>query len=747
MTVSSRLPGFHRLSIGDRIRALREAGLLSPAEEQVLAAGKQVLSADRADRMIENVVGVFGLPLGVALNLTLNGRDYAVPVVVEEPSIVAGLSAAARTARAAGGFSALAGPPLLIGQIQILGVDDPPAARNRLLERRREIIDLADSLHPNMVGRGGGMRDVEVHVHPSPAHGDMLVVHLLVDTRDAMGANLVNTICEGVAPLVETITGGEACLRILSNLADRSLVRARVRLSPADCAGREEDGERVCDGIVAASELASVDRYRAATHNKGIMNGIDAVALATGNDWRAIEAGAHAHAARDGHYRGLSRWYRDDDGQLVGELELPLKVGIVGGNLQSNPAVAVNLALLGPGSAGELAEVMAAVGLAQNFAALRALVTQGIQHGHMTLHARSVATAAGATPAVFERVVEALVESREIKVWKAKSIIESLGTPGQETEAEAVDDPGPRAAGHGKVILIGEHAAVYGSHVLAAPAPLAVEARVEELREGVELIIPRWGVERRLPVEPEQRHSFEKPVGLILERLGLADRGMRIQVFPYLPRAMGLGCSAALAVSVIRGLDQCFGLGLEDDAVNELAYECEKVAHGNPSGVDNHVATYKRTVLYRRGEPSVWKTISPPRGIPMVVGITGVESLTARTVAGVRQGRERDPARYDRIFGEIDGLALEAVDAMERHDLERLGECMNFCHGLLNALGVSSRELEDLVALARANGAAGAKLTGGGGGGSMIALCPDNGAQVAKAMEQAGYQAVEIEIV
>ena len=526
---SSRIPGFHRLSVAERIRALREAGVLSDDDAHALAGASAMLSVDRADRTIENVVGVFALPLGLGLNLVVNGRDYVVPMVVEEPSIVAGLSGAARTARAAGGFSAESGEALLIGQIQVLGLDDVPAARAELLGRRQEIIDLADSLHPRMAARGGGVRDVEVHVHPIRGGGAMLVLHLLVDTRDAMGANLVNTICEGVAPLVEAITGGEVCLRILSNLADRALVRARVRLAPADCGG---DGERVCDGIVAASDLAAVDRYRAATHNPGIMNGIDAVALATGNDWRALEAGAHAHAAAGGHYRGLSRWWRDADGFLVGELELPLKVGIVGGNLQSNPAVALNQRLLGVESAAELSEVMAAVGLAQNFSALRALVTQGIQHGHMTLHARSVATAAGASPAVFDEVVDRLVESGEIKLWKARAILDSMaaGARGEAATGEV------RGVGHGKIILLGEHAAVYGRHVLAAPVPLAVEAHVEDASAGVELIIPRWGVERRLPADPAQRHSFEQPIGLILEHLGLAGRPMRIQVFPHVPR-------------------------------------------------------------------------------------------------------------------------------------------------------------------------------------------------------------------
>ena len=744
-TRNSRLPGFHRLSVDERIRALRGHGLVPEEDADALATGGQVLRVDRADRMIENVVGVLGLPLGLGLNLTVNGRDYLVPMVVEEPSIVAGLSAAARLMRARGGITAEMEESLLIGQIQVLDLDDVPRARAELLARRQEIQDTADSLHPNMVARGGGVREVEVHVHPAQASGqDMLVLHLLVDSRDAMGANLVNTMCEGVAPLVESITGGRVCLRILSNLADRALVRARVRLQPEDCATQDRDGASVCDGIVAASDLAAVDRYRAATHNKGIMNGIDAVALATGNDWRALEAGAHAYAASHGHYRGLSRWYRDGEGALVGELALPIKVGTVGGNLQSNPAVGLNQRLLGVASADELARVMGAVGLAQNFSALRALAAQGIQHGHMTLHARSVASSAGAPAALFDQVVDQLVASGEIKVHKARSIIESLTSEAGDRREQASDVT--RGVGHGKIIFLGEHAAVYGSHVLAAPVPLAVEARVEDIDAGVELVIPRWGVEQRLPRDPQQRHSFEQPIGLILERLGLAEQALRLQVFPHVPRAMGLGCSAALAVSVIRALDLHYRLGLADEEVNALAYECEKVAHGTPSGVDNHVATYKQPVIYRRGEPPTWKTVEPARPLRVVIGITGVEGLTARTVANVRAAHERAPQRYGRIFAEIDQLVLEAGAAMEGNDLQRLGECMNFCQGLLNALGVSSRELETLIAIARDNGALGAKLTGGGGGGSMIALCGEDAQDVRAAIQRAGYDAMELEI-
>ncbi len=357
----------------------------------------------------------------------------------------------------------------------------------------------------------------------------MLIVHLLVDTRDAMGANHENTMCEGVASVVESLTGGKVFLRILSNLADRSLVRATVEIPWKNSPATDSDGEQVRDGIIIASQFAAVDPYRAATHNKGIMNGIDAVALATGNDWRAVEAGAHAFAARGTHYTSLSRWTRTTEGALIGQLELPLRVGIVGGPLQSNPSVAMNLRLAQVGSSRELAEVMAAVGLAQNLSALRALVTEGIQRGHMTLHARSVATAAGAAPEIFDSVVERLVESGEIKIWKAEEIIDQVKlTTGQMLNQ---DEREQLSAGHGKIILFGEHAVVYGSRAIAAPVPLAVRARVVDEDEGVWLVVPRWGVEQRLRKDPVQTALFRDPGGARAARARPdrpihADRGL-----------------------------------------------------------------------------------------------------------------------------------------------------------------------------------------------------------------------------
>ncbi|MDT8408206.1 MAG: hydroxymethylglutaryl-CoA reductase, degradative [Wenzhouxiangellaceae bacterium] len=752
----ARIPEFYKLSVSQRVRAVRKQGLLSNQDYQALVSGEHTLSIQSADKMIENVIGVMGLPVGLGMNFLINGREYAIPLVVEEPSIVAALSSAAKVARVGGGFEVESSEPILIGQIQVVDVPHPQRAKAALLQRKNEILNLANSLHPNMVARGGGAKDLEVLIHPSSGQGgDMVVAHLLVDTCDAMGANLVNTMCEGVASLVENIAEGKVFLRILSNLTDRAMVWARVRIPLDALAGRGFDGEQVRDGIILANEFASIDPYRAATHNKGIMNGIDAVALATGNDWRAIEAGAHAWAARGSHYASLTQWTCGDDGALVGQLEIPLKVGIVGGPLQSNPTVGMNLRLLGVKTARELAEVMGAVGLAQNFSAIRALVTEGIQQGHMTLHARSVAAAAGASPEIFETVVDRVIESGEIKIWKARELIEQLREPrveaGREAGSSRVIDTSERkiSGGHGKIILLGEHAVVYGRHAIATPIPLAIQAHVQRASDGVELIIPRWGVEQRLHRSTEKQHSFEKSLAMIFRTLGLEKESMRVEIFPNVPRAMGLGGSAAIAVATIRALDRCFDLGLDDEKVNDLAFECEKIAHGTPSGIDNTLSVYGQTMLFRSGDSPLRKVIEVPEPVDLIIGISGIESLTAATVARVRKARTAHPALYEEIFDQIDSLVLQGMDALVEQNLETLGELMNVCQGLLNAMQVSSWELEEMIQIARKHGALGAKLTGGGGGGSIIALCPpDPGVaeRIQEGLKTAGYQAMKVSV-
>jgi hydroxymethylglutaryl-CoA reductase len=425
MGKSSRLTGFYSLTRQERIKLLREFADLTAEESQALS-GAAGLSAEQAGHMIENVVGVFGLPLGIATNFAINGRDVLIPMAIEEPSVVAGASFAARLVRDGGGFRASSDEPLMIGQIQILDIVDPWAARFDLLAAKGRILALANEQDPVIVGLGGGARDLEVRIIEDSPAGPMLVVHLIYDARDAMGANTVNTALEAVAPLVSEISGGRTLLRILSNLADRRLARAKGVVPIESLAHGEYSGEEVAQGIVEAWAFASADPYRAATHNKGIMNGIDAVVIAAGNDWRAIEAGAHSYAARSGRYTSLSSWHLDQGGDLVGTLELPLAVGIVGGATRVHPAAKAALKLLGVKTARELAEILAAVGLAQNLAALRALASEGIQHGHMKLHARQVAIAAGAEGAMVDRVVRAMLEERVIRPDRAEAIVKRL---------------------------------------------------------------------------------------------------------------------------------------------------------------------------------------------------------------------------------------------------------------------------------------------------------------------------------
>jgi hydroxymethylglutaryl-CoA reductase len=437
MDKSSRLGGFYKLSPQERIQTLQEFANLTEEEARALS-GTAGLSQTQADHMIENVIGVFGLPLGIATNFLINGRNYLIPMAVEEPSVVAGASFAARLVRDGGGFKTSSDEPLMIGQIQVLDVGDPWAARFELLAAKERILALANKQDPVIVKLGGGARDLEVRVVEHSTAGSMLVVHLIYDARDAMGANTVNTAVEAVAPLVAEISRGRTLLRIISNLADRRLARAKGTIPISSLAHGEFSGEQVAQSIVEAWAFAAADRYRAATHNKGIMNGIDAVVIATGNDWRAIEAGAHSYAARGGRYTSLSTWHLDAGGNpwgsnsrpagqsLVGTLELPMAVGIIGGATRVHPAAKAALKLLGVKTARELAEIIAAVGLAQNLAALRALASEGIQRGHMKLHARQVAIAAGAEGQMIDRVVQAMLDEEVIRLDRAEAILNRL---------------------------------------------------------------------------------------------------------------------------------------------------------------------------------------------------------------------------------------------------------------------------------------------------------------------------------
>ena len=423
---TSRLPGFHDQPLAERLSRLAQASGLS-AEALAALAGKGGLSPSQADQMIENAIGVFGLPLGVALNFVVNGREVLVPMAIEEPSVIAGVSFMAKLARADGGFTATSTDPEMIAQLQVLDLADPDEARRRVLDQRTAILAEMDRIDPVIAKLGGGARDLEARVLRETPIGPMLIVHLIYDTRDAMGANAVNTAAERIAPMIEGLTAGRVHLRILSNLADRRRAASRCRVPASALAFGDFTGERVRDGIVEAWAFADADPYRAATHNKGIMNGVDAVVIATGNDWRAIEAGAHAFAARSGRYTSLSRWSAGPDGALEGELEMPMAVGTVGGATGVHPAARAALELMEVHSARELAEIIVSVGLAQNLAALRALATEGIQRGHMALHARQVAIAAGAQGEMVERLARRLVEDGVVRIDRARALLEAWG--------------------------------------------------------------------------------------------------------------------------------------------------------------------------------------------------------------------------------------------------------------------------------------------------------------------------------
>jgi hydroxymethylglutaryl-CoA reductase len=419
---SSRISGLYNLSLEERLERVSETAELDP-EKFAALQGTNGLTAEQAENMIENVVGVYSLPLGIAANFRINGRDFLVPMAIEEPSVVAGASYMAKLVRAAGGFEAQASESEMIAQIQVLDIDNLESARDNLLECKTEILELANEIDPVIVKLGGGARDLEIRILEDTPIGAMMVIHLIYDTRDAMGANTVNTVAEKLSPRIEQITNGRVHSRILTNLADRRMASARCRIPARYLAFEAFDGERVRDGIIETWAFAQADPYRAATHNKGIMNGVDAVLIATGNDWRAVEAGAHAYAAKDGRYTSLSRWWVDEAGNLNGELNMPMAVGTVGGATRVHPVAQASLAVMKVKTARELAEVIVSVGLAQNLAALRALATEGIQRGHMVLHARQIATAAGAKGEMVERVAKQTVAEKTIRLERAQELV------------------------------------------------------------------------------------------------------------------------------------------------------------------------------------------------------------------------------------------------------------------------------------------------------------------------------------
>ncbi|TET19112.1 hydroxymethylglutaryl-CoA reductase, degradative [Candidatus Bathyarchaeota archaeon] len=420
MSRTSQISGFYKLTPKKRVQIVKDfAGLTDEEVETLLSTGS--LKLELANRMIENVVGAFPIPLGIAVNFLINGRDYLIPMAIDEPSVVAAASYAAKMTRAKGGFHTSSTEPIMIGQIQAVNIDDPYGAKMAVLAAKEKILQKANEQDPMLVSVGGGAKDLDVKVIHATS-GPMVITELHVDCRDAMGANAVNTMAEAVAPLIERITHGRVYLRIISNLATKRLARAWTVVTK-----EELGGEKIVDGIIEAYNFAAADPYRAATHNKGILNGIIGVVIATCNDHRAVEAGAHAYAARSGQYSPLTVWEKNKDGDLVGSIELPMAVGTVGGATRVHPVAKIALKILGVKTANELAEVLAAVGLAQNLGALRALAHEGIQRGHMALHARNVAIMAGASGELIDLIVEKMVEERKVRLDRAKELVEEYG--------------------------------------------------------------------------------------------------------------------------------------------------------------------------------------------------------------------------------------------------------------------------------------------------------------------------------
>jgi hydroxymethylglutaryl-CoA reductase len=414
---SSQVSGFYKFPIKDRVEFVKKFSDLSDEETSLFSS---CLNLDIADRMIENVLGTFEIPLGIAVNFLINGKDYLVPMAIEESSVVAAASNAAKIARINGGFKTECTDPLMIGQIQILHVDDVAGSAQKILDKKKEILRLANDQDKVLVKFGGGAKDIEVRILDSPI-GKMIVVHLVVDVRDAMGANAVNTMCEALAPMLEEIANGKVRLKILSNLADKRIVKAKAIFDK-----EKMGGEKIVDAFLESYNLAAIDPYRAATHNKGIMNGIDSLIIATGNDFRAIEAGAHAYAARNGQYTSLSKYFKDEKGNLVGELELPMAIGIIGGAGNIHPKAKLCKKILGIKTAKELAEIVVSLGLAQNFAAVFALSTVGIQKGHMSLHAKNIAVMAGAQGEEIDKIADQMIKEGKIKLDRAEEILKKI---------------------------------------------------------------------------------------------------------------------------------------------------------------------------------------------------------------------------------------------------------------------------------------------------------------------------------
>jgi len=732
------------MSVTQRINILSELGFISSAEKELLIKKSQILPPNNADKMSENVIGVFGLPMSIATNFLINDKEYIVPMVVEEPSIVAGVSGAAKIIKKSGGFEAKMTESLLIGQIQLLSLNDINKAISILEKSKDNLLKEANASLPNLIKRGGGVKEIEIHKITLKKESTV-ILHLLVDTKDAMGANLVNSLCENLADHLENLIDGKVGLRILSNLSDRSIVEIKTEIPVKNLKKSGFSGEVVRDGVVNATEFANTDPYRAATHNKGIMNGIDAVSLATGNDWRAIEAAAHAYASSGGVYKSLSQWEVNSKGNLEGVLKMPIKVGIVGGSLTANPAAKLGLNLSKVNSSSELAKVMGSVGLAQNLAALRALVTHGIQKGHMKLHARSVAVSVGTPEKYFTEVVRGMIDSGEIKAWKAKELIEAKEIPEKSKISSSRKTKEELGVGFaaGKVILMGEHAVVYKQPAIACPIIRAVDVHVERTTDRIDFILSGF-LNKEIDEQSSSYQSLVSMFSTICKLLEIDKFNARIKIDSRIPYSMGLGASAAFAVAITRGVIDLFNLSRTPEEVNKIAFECEKITHGMPSGVDNTVAVFGQPIFFKKGKESTKNLLESVKPLPIVIGLSHNSSNTVDLVSDVNFRYKKNKILYENLFSQIGRIANEGLKALKDMNYDKLGELMNISQGLLNSIGVSNSELEKMIDLARSSGAIGAKLTGSGGGGSIIALCPGKETEVERSLEDSGYKTIPL---
>jgi len=720
--VSSRIPGFYRLPVERRLAHLQRGFNLTDEQIAELREGR-TLRIEHAVNMVENAVGVLGVPLGIALNFVVDEVEYLVPMAIEEASIIAAASKAALMIRAGGGFRTTVDEPIMIGQIQVLELEDPELAAQLVLQRKDEIIRQANLANPRMVKRGGGVRDIETRiVDGGDTVGRMLIVHLLVDVREAMGANMINYACEAAGPVVEEITGGRVHLRILSNLADRRLARAEFSLPFEFLRTDEMSGESVAKRMVEAGEFAWSDPYRATTHNKGIFNGIGATAVALGQDWRAIEAGGHAFAARDGQYRSLTRYWIHE-GSLCGSIELPMQVGSVGGALNSHPGVRTLRTISGVRNAREIASLFAAVGLAQNFAACLALSTVGIQKGHMALHARSVAISVGVPPELVEDVTAEMIRRGDVKVAVAEEIFQSM----QETVTVKLqgDNLPIDSYAPGKVVLFGEHATVYNYPGITAAIDIGMTIRVLRDSDGPRFLNPHFHQVFSAPESDQDIRLFSQAVDVALDHYSMQREPIAIQIDSQLVPGMGLGSSAAFSAALISALRKYRGsdgrLTLAGNMFEDVQ-RLEQIFHGHPSGMDAATVLSDGVIWFRKGPPREIVPIHLPHPMAGLVVLVEPGARTIDMVRQVKQSRDLNPKRVGTILDEIGQLTSDAGIALGLGDEVEVGRLMFRDHDLLARLGVSTPKLDRAVSHLLDAGVLGAKLTGSGGGGAVVAL-------------------------